>query len=190
VIGVPVRSAANQAGRYSGRLALFALSLLVASAAMGMGLGFVGSQIVPWGRTLLTATALALGVAVFVREIVAPGLPLPHRHWQIPRSWTTPFWRSAVAFGAIMGTGLLTRTSSALFYLYVFACLASGSATIGVTVGLIFGVTFVLVVIAATLRRGPPAAEADFVEALAGRARVAGALAAPMVVTLPGAWPF
>src|SRR5215213_7098193 len=88
-------------------LALFASAALVASAALGATLGFVGS-LVGTRPALIAAAVLALLAAL--REAGILRVPVPQSRKQVPERWQhelpLPFW--STGYGAGLGLGFLT----------------------------------------------------------------------------------
>jgi hypothetical protein len=91
-----------------------------------------------------------------------------------------------------MGVGLFTYTPSLAFYLYLLACLLSGSTATGGLIGLVYGICFAGAVFVSGWRGRsmPTPAQSGRALTALSRARVAGALVSPLVVAMPGVWPF
>ena len=189
MIGEPVRLATNWSiGARLLRFALFVSAATAAAGAMGAALGALGHLALPRHTLGIRLIALIFGIVVLARELgLVARLPLPQRRWQIPRSWLGNFWTSAVIFGSIMGAGVFTYQPSALFFLYIVACILSGSASTGALFGALFGLSFSLAVAAVTFRWRAEPAEVRGARALRllRRVRTIGAIVAPLVATLP-----
>ena len=178
--------------RYGRRLLLFSVALVTGAVATGTALAAFGTWLWPAASgTALTAALVAIGVLVLARELFLRKAPIPQLKWQVPRGWMRRFWAGAVAFGATMGAGLFTLQPSALFHVYVLGCLASTDVRRGAVMGATYGLTYVAVFLYATMRWRPGTAgystgyHWDKMQALAGRLRPVGALAAPLVALVP-----
>jgi hypothetical protein len=175
---------------YVARMVVFALSELVAAIGFGAALGAMGQWALGTVEpTVLTALAALLGIAVLTRETVARRVRVPGFRWQVPQEWLLSFWGGAAAFGGIMGMGVFTRQPSALFHLYVAACMLSADARLGATLGAIYGTTYLAGVVYGTVawRNEAGGGQDDRLQAWSQRARWIGALAAPLIVAIPAA---
>jgi hypothetical protein len=105
--------------------AFFALGALVASAALGAALGFLGG-LVGTRPALVGAAALALLAAL--RELGLLRLPVPQARRQVPERWRNelplPAW--SAGYGAGLGVGFLTFQPVATFWVACAAALALG----------------------------------------------------------------
>jgi hypothetical protein len=110
-------------------IALFALGALVASAALGAALGFVGS-LVGTRPALIAAAALAFLAAL--REAGIVRVPLPQSRRQVPERWQyelpLPLW--SAGYGAGLGLGFLTYQPVATFWVACAAALALGKPAV------------------------------------------------------------
>jgi hypothetical protein len=193
VISEPVRFASVERARYVARAAVFAFGVASGAASLGALLGFVGSVTLRSHGLGVALTAAAMATLVIARELGGAPVFVPQRRWQVPREWLrNRFWMGAFAFGAVMGAGIFTFIPSLVFYLYLLACLLIGSTGYGALLGLFYGLSFAGTVFLRGAMRRPesPADYADRGLATGARARVIGALAAPLVISLPLAWPF
>jgi hypothetical protein len=175
---------------YVGRMIAFGLSEVAAAAAFGAALALLGQWILGTAEgAVLTAVAALLGAAVLIRETVARRIPIPDAGWQVPRGWLRSFWGGAAAFGGVMGMGIFTRQPSALFHLYVAACILSADARIGATLGAIYGTTYFAGVVYSTVawRNEEAGGQDDRLVAWSPWVRSVGALAAPLIVAIPAA---
>src|SRR5829696_7602136 len=107
-------------------IALFALAAVVASAALGATLGFVGS-LVGTRPALIAAAALAFLAAL--REAGILRMPIPQSRRQVPERWQyelpLPLW--SAGYGAGLGLGFLTFQPVATFWVACAVALALGN---------------------------------------------------------------
>jgi hypothetical protein len=193
VISEPVRFAGEERGRWVARAAVFALGAAAGATAIGALLGFVGSVALESHSVGIAVAAATVAALVIARELGGAPVFVPQRRWQVPRKWLRDrFWLGALGFGTIMGAGIFTFIPSLVFYLYLLACLLIGSAGHGALLGLVYGLCFAGAVFLSGAVRRPaePVGYADRGLTAGARARVVGALAAPLVISLPVAWPF
>jgi hypothetical protein len=105
--------------------AFFALGALVASAALGAALGFLGGLV---GTRPALIGALALAFLAALRELGLLRLPVPQARRQVPERWRSelplPFW--SAGYGAGLGVGFLTFQPVATFWVACGAALALG----------------------------------------------------------------
>jgi hypothetical protein len=80
--------------------------------------------LVEWGPVLLAGVALYLVVAATTLR-----LPLPMVNRQVPVAWRTSMGpeRASLAYGFVLGTGVLTRINSPAFYLIPVVLMTSPS---------------------------------------------------------------
>jgi cytochrome c biogenesis protein CcdA len=189
VIGEPVRLAEERRWRLVVRALVFAVGAIASSAALGALLGKVGAVVAELPRASLVIAIVAV-VAVLGREVLRVPIPVPQRRWQVPREWLRHFWFGSFLFGAIMGLGFLTYTSSLIYYLYLTTSLLLGSVLYGSLIGAAYGATFSLAVFMSTAMwlRLAPAEQTAQALARGQRAAVFGAIASPMLVLLPVVW--
>jgi cytochrome c biogenesis protein CcdA len=189
VIGEPVRLAEERRWRLVVRALVFAVGAIASSAAFGALLGKAGAVVaeVPHASLVIAVIAVA---AVLGREVLALPIPIPQRRWQVPREWLRHFWLGSFLFGAIMGLGFLTYTSSMIYYLYLTASLLLGSALYGSLIGAAYGATFSLAVFMSTAiwLRLAPAEQTAKALARGRRAAAFGAITSPLLVLLPVDW--
>ncbi|MDQ3823356.1 MAG: hypothetical protein M3321_08970 [Actinomycetota bacterium] len=191
VIGEPVWLARKtERGRHVGRFAAFGVAALIGGALLGGGLGLVGDVLLPEHSPALWVVVAALACYSLVRERWLRHLPLPRRHWQLPRPWLRSFWGGATIFGGAMGMGIFTITDSALFHLYLIGCLVSGDLLLGALFGAWYAAVFVALVGYGSVKWHEGLVQDERATALELRARSVGAFAAPVVTLLPGVWPF
>ena len=174
--------------RYRIALALFALGALLASAALGAALGLLGAGL---DRTVALAVVAALALVAAAREIgLLPG-PVPGGRGQVPerwrREWPLPAW--ALAYGAGLGLGLLTRLPVTTFLVACAGALALGDPAVSAACLALFGLGRFLVVILPTMRGADPAASVGRLAARSRLVRPANALALVAVAVLVGASP-
>jgi hypothetical protein len=170
------------------RLGLFWVSVVAGAVVTAGVLGWIGSLLLPDESVAVAAVLGALVAAALVRETVRPRWPVPQRHWQVPQHWLTGPWSGAIVFGSIMGAGVFTRQPSALFHLYVLACVASASPWTGAAFGCVYGLAYV-----GGFVRGmsvgscalPDRGAVDWVVAAWRRVRWVGVAAAPLLVSVP-----
>jgi hypothetical protein len=168
---------------------VFGVATIGAAAFFGSVVGALGEAVGPLDRPwAVVALALVAGFAM-VRELVARDVPVPQLRWQVPRVWMQSFWGGAIAFGTAMGVGIFTLQPSALFHLYVIGCFASASPAIGAIFGTVYGLVYFSGFTYGTVawRACGPGGQEDRVRLLSSRVRILGALAAPLLVAVPGA---
>jgi hypothetical protein len=168
---------------------VFGVATVGAAAFFGSIVGALGEAVGPLDRPwAVLALALVAGLAM-VRELVARDVPVPQLTWQVPRVWMQSFWGGAIAFGTAMGMGIFTRQPSALFHLYVIGCFASASAGIGAIFGSVYGLVYLSGFAYGTVawRACEVGGQQEKARFLGSRVRILGALAAPLVVAVPGA---
>jgi hypothetical protein len=105
--------------------AFFALGALVASAALGAALGFLGGLV---GTRPALIGAVALAFLAALREVGLLRLPVPQARRQVPERWRSelplPVW--SAGYGAGLGVGFLTFQPVATFWVACAAALALG----------------------------------------------------------------
>jgi hypothetical protein len=174
--------------RYRIALALFALGALLASAALGALLGLLGSAL---DRTVALAVVAALALVAAAREIgLLPG-PVPGARGQVPerwrREWPLPGW--ALAYGAGLGLGLLTRLPVTTFLVACAGALALGDPLVSAACLVPFGLGRALMVALPTMRGADPAGAVGRLAARSRLVRPANAVALVAVAVLVGASP-
>src|SRR5213592_2074917 len=119
-------------------LAFFALGALVASAALGAVLGFLGSLV--GARPALVAAAVLAALAA-ARETGLLRVPLPQSRRQVPERWRNelplPAW--SVGYGAGLGAGFLTFQPVATFWVACAAALALGKPALAALCFALYG---------------------------------------------------
>lgn len=160
--------------------------MCVAATAVGASLGLAG-DVISIAQAAALGVAVVAACAVVARELFEVPLPVPHRRWQVPRVWLRRAWLGAFGFGSVMGAGFLTYTSSLIFYVYLLACLLSGSVWLGGAAGLFYGVSYATAVFAvsAAWRNVSPPDQTERALELGRKARLAGAVISPLVPILP-----
>ena len=106
-------------------IVLFALAAILASAALGAILGFVGSLI---GTRPALIGAAALAFLALLRETRILRLPIPQSRRQVPERWQyeLPLTLWSTGYGAGLGVGFLTFQPVATFWVACAAALALG----------------------------------------------------------------
>ncbi|MGH8945743.1 MAG: hypothetical protein ACRDVL_06325, partial [Acidimicrobiia bacterium] len=125
--------------RWALTVSAFVVGAVGSGAAVGAGLGYLGSGMVgSWSRPLLLAltglTVVSAGVLDLV--VTAPG---PRR--QVNENWIGQYrgWVYGGAFGVQLGTGVVTYVVTWLVFATMVAELFLGSAVAGAVVGAVFG---------------------------------------------------
>ncbi|HMA36922.1 MAG TPA: hypothetical protein VKY74_20880 [Chloroflexia bacterium] len=107
--------------------------------------------------TLLAAVAILLGGAYGLHELGVWRLPQPQRAWQVPNRWIAqrPLL-GAVAFGLVIGTGVLTFIPFTSFYLLLAWEVLTASPAAGALLGGLYGLARALPVLLGglSMRRG------------------------------------
>jgi hypothetical protein len=93
-------------------------------------------QLVALGPVLLALAALYLLAAVLTGS-----LRLPMLDRQVPQEWRVRIGpeRASLAYGFVLGTGVLTRINSPAFYLLPLALLVTPSPALGLVLAALFG---------------------------------------------------
>ena len=174
--------------RYRIALALFALGAVLASAALGALLGLLGTAL---DRTVALAVVAVLALVAAAREIgLIPG-PVPGALGQVPerwrRVWPLPAW--ALAYGAGLGVGLLTRLPVTTFLVACAGALALGDPLVAAACLAPFGAGRALMVLLPTMRDADPAAAVGRLAARSRLVRPVNAAALVGVAVLVGASP-
>jgi hypothetical protein len=117
-----------------------ALAVGAAIWALRLGLEAVAPhrarQLVAWGPVLLALAALYLLAAVLTGS-----LRLPMLDRQVPQEWRVRLGpeRASLAYGFVLGTGVLTRINSPAFYLLPLAVLVTPSPVLGLALAAVYG---------------------------------------------------
>lgn len=121
------------------RALAYTSAVVITGTALFGAIAVVGTPLAGGVTQAWVVAAFAL-LCVF-RELNLISLPLPSRAWQVPRHWMRAgAYRSALAYGAVMGVGFLTRAPFATYHVAVIWAFLSGSLLHGAYVGLAFGV--------------------------------------------------
>ena len=104
------------------------------------GAGMLASHARPlW--IVLSGIATAVALTAVVLQARGRVRPLPQLRAQVPRYWLT--WRrpaaTALAFGAMIGSGVLTYAEYAVVYVLAAAVVVAASPGAGIAVGAIYG---------------------------------------------------
>jgi hypothetical protein len=119
------------------RALAYTFVLIVTGTALFGAIAAIGAPLA--GGTTPAAVVAAFTMLCVLRELKLIRLPLPSRAWQVPRHWLrVGAYRSAVAYGAVMGVGFLTRAPFATYHVAVIWAFLSGSLLHGAYVGLSF----------------------------------------------------
>ena len=130
--------------RWGVTVAAYVLGSAFGGGALGAALGWSGDRILTlagvdrsaslWGF----AGAMVLAIALDARP-AGPRLPGPRR--QVNEDWLNRYrgWVYGLAFGAQLGTGLVTVVSTGAVYATFAAALLTGSTAAGAAVGASFG---------------------------------------------------
>ncbi len=139
----------------------FIVGALVGGAALGFGLGVIGSlgPDLAWAPRL---AALGVLVAVCVAVDLSPrvdALPGPQR--QVNERWLDHYrgWLYGVWFGLQLGTGVATVVVAAGVWATLGAALLSGSPSVGMLIGATFGLVRGLAVLPGRAATTPTALE-------------------------------
>lgn len=166
VLTWPVGRAASEHGGASvapatGPVFAYLAGTVAGGAAFGLVLGLIGGVATGSGdvarAVALALLALCVGVAVAL-EWRADGRAFAQRSIQVPRRWL--LWRcrscAAVAFGAMIGSGALTRLKHPSAYALGAVALLAPSAVVAGVVGATYGACRGLVLVVTWLadRRG------------------------------------
>ena len=167
---------------------------LFAGLGVGAVLGLLGAVLAPGDETMQGATPIvlvAVGVVAVVLQWCGRVTPLPERHRQVPRRWL--LWRSreatGLAYGLMLGAGVLTRLQFAAIYVLALLVLLAGSSTTGAAIGALYGGLRAAPLIATWVfdRWGPSGRRLDWEFALAVRRALDRVLAGVASASLAGA---
>lgn len=123
----------------------FMVAALLAAGLLGVALGVVGT----WAKqsfvsverpfaTLLGMTSLAYGGA----EAIGADLPVPTRHWLVPRTWHAYGGDVfATAFGVVLGLGFVTVVPYFGYYVLMAACMTIGGPIAGGVAMMVYALT-------------------------------------------------
>ena len=133
--------------------------MTAAGAASGTAFAAAGSGVsVLWpGMTVPLAVALgAFAFAYALHELEFLRLPVPGRSWQVPADWVRGgFYRSAIAFGGVVGFGVFTRVPFAILPILFAWLFVSGNILYGAMAGLVWGATRAVSIYSSAWSRGP-----------------------------------
>src|SRR6185437_13390920 len=117
----------------------FAVGAVGAGALAGAALGALGS-LAPSGTWRDTAGLAAIVVALAV-DVTPLRRHLPTTRRQVNEDWMARYrgWVYGVAFGAQLGTGVVTVVTSAAVYAAALGTLLAGSVGAGAVIGAAFG---------------------------------------------------
>lgn len=106
--------------RHRANSARFLLSSISGAAIVGLTAGLLGEWALakwPLGKIGCSVSVVILSTIYAVGELVAKPLPVPTRHWLVPRHWGTigDKW-FAVTFGFLLGAGVFTIVPFIGFY--------------------------------------------------------------------------
>lgn len=127
-------------GSVLGSAALAAVCIGVGETA---GASNIAVQLVYWAVAALIAVASLLqyrgGLA-----------PLPESKAQVPRAWLrwNRRWKTALAYGLVIGMGVFTNMGFAATYVLLGAMVVMGSVPLAIAVGVVYGATKGLIVLA------------------------------------------
>jgi hypothetical protein len=102
------------------------------------------------------ALALAMAVLAARSEMRGTVAPFPQRRAQVPRQWLLWRWRrlTAVAFGLLIGSGVLTLLHHASAYVLAAVLLLSPGPAPCVAIGGLYGMVRGLMLVLAWVKRG------------------------------------
>lgn len=125
---------------------IHAAGSVVAAAALGLGLGWLGSLVSPGAATdnprfAYAVTAIVAGVYV-LRELELAAIPAPQLHRQVPSSWRVRLRPRVMAFayGLGLGLGLLTHIWVSSFYAVIAWVVLVGNGVQGLVTFTAFGI--------------------------------------------------
>lgn len=133
---------------------------VLGAAAIGLAAGGVGAGLralgfgSPWIAALAASGLCALGAAF---DLGVGGLRLPTVHRQVDERWLDRYrgWVYGLGFGTQLGLGVVTAVNSAAVYAFIALAMLSASVPAGLAMGVAFGVTRALPVVAAGRSRRP-----------------------------------
>jgi len=126
--------------RYAVTMAAFLLGAVVAGAALGAGLGAIGSILLGGLATGVRMGVLAIGLVTAIAVDLRPGsAPGPRR--QVDERWLDEFrgWVYGLGYGAQLGLGVSTVVSSAATYVALLAALLCAGAGAGAVILGLYG---------------------------------------------------
>jgi cytochrome c biogenesis protein CcdA len=121
----------------------FGATVVLSAALVGAGLGLAGRaiiEIVPLARSAFLMVVVAVALAYGLAEVRGTRLPIPQRHWQVPKAWGV-YGRSAYAalFGLALGSGMLTYVPFAGYYVLLGLCVLGADPQRGALLMVLFG---------------------------------------------------
>ncbi len=133
--------------------------MTLAAGATGTALAAAGAgldALAPDARTPLAVALGAAALAYALHELGFLRLPVPGRDWQVPVEWVSGgFYRSAVAFGGIVGAGVFTRVTYAALPVLLAWLFVSGDIAVGAAAGLLYGAVRAVTIYSSARTAGP-----------------------------------
>lgn len=130
----------------------YGIGSALGGAIMGTAAGLLGAALAVLARPeprLLVALIAALVALSALADAAGWRPPAPHR--QVDEDWLGRYrgWVVGLGFGFQLGLGVATVVTTAAVHLLVALAVLSGSPTAGALLGLVFGVTRALPILAA-----------------------------------------
>lgn len=125
------------------RTAVYTAAMTMAAAATGAVVAGAGTGLLGiWSGGRLTLIA-ALGVITLIYALHELGfirVPVPGRDWVVPAAWVRQgFYRRAVVWGSIVGTGVFTRIPFAALPVLAAWLFIYGDVVYGAVAGSLYG---------------------------------------------------
>jgi hypothetical protein len=150
-----------------GPVLAYAVATTIAGTTVGLLLGLAAAALDhlagPTGHGALTVLVVVMSVIAVLLELAGSASLLPHRRTQVPRRWL--HWRShtatAVGFGLLIGSGVLTPIRFASAYVLAAVALLAPTPLLAAAVGCIYGASrglalLITWIVDATARRRLP----------------------------------
>jgi len=122
---------------------MFALASVMSAGILGTLAGAFGAlltTIAPMSPHILWALTAGIATAYGVAELRGVHLPVPSRHWQVPRVWGARGRTfHAAAFGLLLGPGFFTVINFIGYYILLIWCVLTASPLYGGVLMALFG---------------------------------------------------
>jgi cytochrome c biogenesis protein CcdA len=143
---LPIVNGERQSGRLGLSLGLHCLGCVVGAACLGAVASTVGRSIaaaLSIGESTMAPIALSvLQGLVAARELDLIRFRMPQSYWQVPRRWlhTMPPRVACLAWGTVLGIGILNRAAVGTFHVLVIWMLVLGRPWLGAVIGVVYGI--------------------------------------------------
>lgn len=151
----------NNQSAYIASIVVFTLATVISAGIFGALTGAFGAlltTIAPMSPHILWALTIGIATAYGVAELRGVRLPVPSRHWQVPRVWGARGRTfHATAFGLLLGPGFFTIINFVGYYVLLIWCVLTANPLYGGALMALFGairaVPVVLIPLVSKVRR-------------------------------------